>query len=145
MRQGRTALKSDKPILLTEVELTLMLVVWRIGSATVKDVTAALPDGEKRKITTVATMLRILGEKGFLDVNRVERSLLYRPRITLVEYQKAATKELRKELFDGSHLRMFEACLAAFSFPEQELVLFARKLNERSTNCKRFADPTLTV
>lgn len=131
MAQGRPALHYRERTLLTEVESTIMKVVWCLGSATVKDVTAALSDDETRKVTTVATILKILGNKGFLSAEKVARSLLYRPRISLADYQQTVLQELTYRLFEGSSVKVFEACLTEFSLQEHELEYLARKIDAR--------------
>ena len=54
--------------LLTEVELELMSILWRLGSGSVRDVMAELPE-ERRGLayTSVSTVLRILEQKGFVS------------------------------------------------------------------------------
>ena len=51
---------------LTEAELRLMDVVWERGSATVSEVTAALPTELGLAYNTVLTTMRILEDKGYL-------------------------------------------------------------------------------
>lgn len=131
MAQGRPPLDDINHSLMTEVELTIMKAVWRLESATVKDVTSTLPTNENRKLTTVATMLKILADKGFLRSERVARSLLYFPRVSLVEYQQTALRELSRRLFDDSSAKMFEVCLAEFDFDEHELNNLARLIEAR--------------
>ena len=49
--------------LLTEVELELMGILWRLGEGTVSDVAQGLPAERKLAYTSVSTILRILEQK----------------------------------------------------------------------------------
>ena len=65
---------------LTERELEVMHVFWKRGSSTVAEVRDALAEaGLDRAYTTVATLVRILADKGFLDQTNQERPFSYQP------------------------------------------------------------------
>ena len=52
--------KPERPErLLTEVELELMTILWRVGGGTAGEVLAALPADRPLAYTSVSTMLRI--------------------------------------------------------------------------------------
>ncbi|MDV7145436.1 BlaI/MecI/CopY family transcriptional regulator [Tropicimonas sp. TH_r6] len=87
---------------LTEVELEFMNVVWDIGGGTVRDIHAALNRETERAYTSVATILKILDQKGFLTSTKVDRSLVYRPAVPKVAYQKQTLKHLSNKLFDDT-------------------------------------------
>ena len=87
---------------LTEVELEFMNVVWETGGGTVREILAALNRQQKRAYTSVATVLKILEQKGFLKSRMVERSLHYRPTVPKVAYQKQTLQNLSNKLFDDT-------------------------------------------
>ena len=87
---------------LTEVELEFMNVVWEIDGGTVRDILAALNRETERAYTSVATVLKILEQKGFLTSTKVDRSLVYRPSVPKVAYQKQTLKLLSNKLFDAT-------------------------------------------
>ena len=64
---------------LTPQELAIMKVVWRLESATVRDVYEAFRKKRPVAYTTVMTMMKILEEKGYLKKTRVDRAYEYRP------------------------------------------------------------------
>ena len=51
---------------LTTQELPIMKVIWRLGSATVREVYEALRENRRIAYTTVMTMMNILESKGYL-------------------------------------------------------------------------------
>jgi predicted transcriptional regulator len=71
---------------LTEAELRLMEVLWQKRSATIADVTEALPP-PPIAYNTVLTTMRILEQKGYVSHEEQGRAYLYSP---LVEREEAA-------------------------------------------------------
>jgi predicted transcriptional regulator len=74
-----------------------------------------LPD-PKPHYNSVATMVKILEEKGFLDHEIVGNIYCYFPVISKDEYQKHAMKDIVSQYFDNSYPRML-----AFFAKEQNL------------------------
>ncbi len=65
---------------LTERELEVMHVFWNVGLSTVAEVRDQLAaSGRELAYTTVATLIRILSDKGFLEQTNSERPFQYRP------------------------------------------------------------------
>jgi predicted transcriptional regulator len=87
---------------LTDAEAQVMAVVWRLASATVGDVVAAL--NERRAVTysTVQTILRILESKGYVTHDKVARAFVYRPIVDEHQARRRALRHLVSRLFDGS-------------------------------------------
>ncbi|MBY6058093.1 BlaI/MecI/CopY family transcriptional regulator [Leisingera daeponensis] len=94
--------KKHDTSLLTEVELEFMTVVWDMGGGTVRDILAELNKMQERAYTSVATVLKIMEQKGFLTSERKDRSLVYRPAVPKAEYQKTSLKNLSSKLFNGA-------------------------------------------
>ena len=93
--------KQDKS-LLTEVELEFMSVVWNTGGGTVREILAQLNKVQERAYTSVATVLKIMEQKGFLTSERQDRSLIYRPAVPKADYQKTTLKNLSSKLFNDT-------------------------------------------
>ncbi|WP_264212640.1 BlaI/MecI/CopY family transcriptional regulator [Leisingera thetidis] len=101
-RTAEAMRKKHDNSLLTEVELEFMTVVWDIGGGTVRDILAELNKMQERAYTSVATVLKIMEQKGFLTSERKDRSLVYRPAVPKAEYQKTSLKNLSSKLFNGA-------------------------------------------
>ncbi len=89
-----------KSELLTEVELEFMVVLWSIGCGSVRDMMEAL-EGE-RAYTSVATILKVLDDKGYVRAERRNRTLLYHPSIEKSEYEGRSLRNLSEALFGGT-------------------------------------------
>ena len=87
---------------LTGQELEIMIVIWPLGHATVRDVYEALRERRTVAYTTVQTMMNILETKGHLRKERGERAQTYvpvRPQHLVV---RSMVREFVNRVFDGS-------------------------------------------
>lgn len=88
---------------LTERELEVMHVFWNTGEQTVasaRDEMAA--GGRDLAYTTVATLVRILSEKGFLEQTNAERPFRFRPLRSFEEVSGNLVTDLVHRVFGGS-------------------------------------------
>jgi predicted transcriptional regulator len=102
---------------LTERELEVMHAFWRQGEAP-QDATAAqirdelAASGRELAYTTVATLVRILCDKGFLAQTNQERPFTYRPIRSFSQVSGSLVGDLVERLFGGQReqllLRLLE-------------------------------------
>ena len=88
---------------LTERELEVMHVFWKLPEATaaeVRDYLAAA--GLDRAYTTVATLVRILHEKGFLAQLNADRPFRFRAVRSYEEVSRRLLGEVLQRVFRGS-------------------------------------------
>ena len=102
-------------IKLAKREEQIMQVYWELGPAFIKEVIPHLPD-PRPHYNSVATMVKILEEKGFLDHETVGNVYRYFPTVSREEYQKHDMKDIVKKYFGNSYPRML-----AFFAKEQKL------------------------
>ena len=100
---------------LAKREEQIMQVYWELGKAFIKEVIPHLPD-PKPHYNSVATMVKILEEKGFLDHDTVGNVYRYFPIVSRDEYQRHFMKDIVSQYFDNSYPRML-----AFFAREQNL------------------------
>ncbi|WP_083097732.1 BlaI/MecI/CopY family transcriptional regulator [Pseudophaeobacter leonis] len=123
--------KKQDNSLLTEVELEFMTVVWATGGGTVRDILAVLNKAQERAYTSVATVLKIMEQKGFLTSEREDRSLIYPPAIPKTEYQKTSLKNLSSKLFNGAPAALVARLVEDEEVTDDMLVEMRALLNER--------------
>jgi BlaI family penicillinase repressor len=88
---------------LTDRELEIMHVFWSRGEATIADVRDGLAGaGPDRAYTTIATLVRILAEKGFLEQSNEGRPAIYRPARSYEEVSRRMLGEVLDRVFKGS-------------------------------------------
>jgi len=90
---------------LTKAEEQLMQVLWKLGKGFLKDIVDAMPEPRPHP-NTVATILKILAEKGFVHYEAQGRNNLYRPSIAKSEYGKKSMNQLIKGYFEGSPAKL---------------------------------------
>lgn len=100
---------------LAKREEQIMQVYWTLGKAFIKEVIPELPE-PKPHYNSVATMVKILEDKGFLDHEAVGNIYCYFPIISKEDYQKHAMKDIVSQYFDNSYPNML-----AFFAKEQKL------------------------
>jgi BlaI family penicillinase repressor len=117
---------------LTERELEIMHVFWQRGAGTVAEVRDALAlAGLDRAYTTVATLVRILADKGFLDQTNQERPFSYQPRRTYQEVSKKMLGELIDRVFHGSREQLLLRLLEHKSLTSAERALLEDILRQK--------------
>jgi BlaI family penicillinase repressor len=87
---------------LTEQELEIMKIVWKLDSATVRDVYEALLERRKIAYTTVMTMMKILEQKKHLKKSQGEKAHVYRPARPKNQVIKSMVREFVDRVFNGS-------------------------------------------
>jgi len=103
---------------LAKREEQIMQVFWKLGKAFIREIIPEMPE-PKPHYNSVATMVKILEEKGFLDHETIGNIFNYYPKVSREEYQKHALKDIVSQYFDNSYPSML-----AFFAKEQ-------KINER--------------
>jgi predicted transcriptional regulator len=114
--------KSSAPEkLLTDVELELMTILWRLGEGAVADVIAELPKDRELAYTSVSTVLRILEQKGVLKARKEGRGHIYVPVLKKSDYEAKALKHVVERVFDGTPIALVKQLLASGEVSEKEI------------------------
>lgn len=88
---------------LTQAEEQIMHALWDLPEGGyVKDVLEKL-EAPKPHNNTVATLLKILIEKGFVGVHTPSRNHIYRALISKESYSKQSIEGLTEKYFEGSY------------------------------------------
>lgn len=111
----------NKSKLLTEAELELMTVLWKLGEGSVNDVLEHLPKGKAPAYTTVSTILRILEQKKFVKARKEGRGHLYLPTLAKEEYEARSVKHMVESVFDGAPVSLARHLLRPGSLKPDEL------------------------
>ncbi len=116
---------------LTDRELDLMKIVWRLESATVREVHHELQrSDEKVAYTTVMTLMKILEEKGYLDKSIEGRAFLYRPSRPRSEVISGMVQEFVDRVFNGSAQPLLLNLVKNEGLSEEDLDQVARTIKE---------------
>lgn len=118
---------------LTEVELELMSILWRLGGGSVNDVLAALPPERPLAYTSVSTILRILEQKGVLTSEKVGRGHRYLPLLDKPTYEAFAVTEVVGKVFDGQPLALVRRLVDAARLSRKDLAALKALLDEKES------------
>ncbi len=86
---------------LTKAEEQVMQVIWKLKKAFLREIVENMP-APKPHQNTVATILKILVDKKFVDVKVIGRMHQYYPVVSKEAYSKSSIKNIVKGYFEGS-------------------------------------------
>jgi predicted transcriptional regulator len=112
-------IKEEK--LLTETELELIQLLWKMGEGSVADVIAELPKARELAYTSVSTILRILEQKKVLKTRKEGRGHIYIPLISKEEYEERTVRHVVDRVFDGTPLALAKQLLKPSQLSKDEL------------------------
>jgi predicted transcriptional regulator len=113
---------------LTEQELEIMKIVWRIEQATVRDVYEELLKHRKVAYTTVMTMMKILENKKHLTKTQEDRAHVYRPTKPKDQVLGGMVREFVNRVFNGSAEPLLMHLIEDSNLTQKELDDIARMI-----------------
>ena len=90
---------------LAKREEQIMQACWQLENAFIKEIINEMPD-PKPHYNTIATMVKILEDKGFLGHETIGNVFRYYPVISKDSYQKHAMNDIVSQYFDNSYPNM---------------------------------------
>jgi predicted transcriptional regulator len=119
---------------LTERELEVMHVFWRRGELTATEARDLLAgDGRNLAYTTVATLIRILTEKGSLKQTGDERPFKYSPVRSFEEVSGNMLGDLISKVFGGSREELLVRLLEQRKLTKKERAVLESILREEKS------------
>jgi BlaI family penicillinase repressor len=116
---------------LTDRELEVMQIFWRQGEATAAEVRDRLATtGVDRAYVTVANLIRIVLEKGFLEQTNDERPFSYHAVRSFEDVSRGLVSDLVHRVFDGSREALLLNVLKQKRLTTKELALLREILKE---------------
>ena len=110
---------------LTPAEGEIMQVLWRIEKGIIKDILKEFPS-PKPAYNTIATVLRVMENKGFVAHEPVGVFFQFYPLISKEAYAKSQAKSLIKAYFESSLAKL----TAAFAKEENLSVSDIEQINQ---------------
>lgn len=105
---------------LSKSEEDLMLIVWRLGEATVGNFLEEIVE-PKPPYTTLASMIKNLEKKNYLTSKRYGNVYVYQPAITEENYKKAFMGDVVHDYFRNSYKEMVSFFVKDEKISAQEL------------------------
>ena len=114
---------------LTKAEEQLMQALWKIEKGFLRDIIDALP-APKPHQNTVATILKILVDKGFAGKEVIGRTHQYYPLITKENYSRSTIGQVVKKFFEGSFTDAVSFMVKEKSLSIEDLELLVKELKK---------------
>lgn len=105
---------------LAKREEQIMQAVWQLGHAFIKEIINEMPD-PKPHYNTIATMVKILEDKRFLEHESIGNVFRYYPVISKEQYQNHAMTDIVSQYFDNSYPNMLMFFAKEQKISEEEL------------------------
>lgn len=116
---------------LTERELEIMHAFWRGGEQTAAKVRAQLTvAGRNLAYTTVATLVRILVDKGYLKQTNQQRPFTYRPARSFSDVSQRIVGDLVNRVFHGSRAALLLQLMEDDELTDVERAILQRLVEE---------------
>lgn len=112
---------------LTKSEEQVMQVLWKLKQGFLKDLLENSQEPRPHS-NTVATILKILVEKGFVEYDVQGRNNIYRPKISKTEYGKKTINTLIKGYFEGSPAKLVSQFVSDNKLSVEELEAFLEQI-----------------
>jgi len=116
--------------MLTKAEEQVMQTLWKMGQGGLREITEAMPKPQPHS-NTVATILKILAEKDFVQITNLGRINCYSPKISRKEYSNRSITSIGKAYFDGSYSKMVAALIENKKLNINDLELLLNELKKR--------------
>ena len=117
---------------LPDTELLVMQAIWACPSPVSRiDIDAIIQETHPMALTTLLTLLTRLAEKGFIRIEKKDRSSLYYPLITKEDYLAEQSKRFLQDLC-GGNISTFANALCDSGISKEDLEEL-RSLLERNS------------
>lgn len=116
--------------LLTEVELELMNILWKLKEATVREVMAQLPTERKLAYTSASTIIRILEQKEVVVSRKLGKTHFYSPRLQKQDYENKTLHHVIENVFDGTPTDLVRRLISDTQLSEEERQEIKRIIKE---------------
>lgn len=121
---------------LTKSEMQVMSILWNMDrGACVNDILAQYPE-PKPAYTTIATFLKILEQKGFVERRKghTGKQLLYTPLMTRERYRLQVMDDVKQTFFDGSAASLVSFFAEADELSQNDINDILTILQNRKSN-----------
>lgn len=114
---------------LTKAEEQVMKVVWKLGNGLLMEIVDSMPEPQPHK-NTVATILKTLVDKGFVEIENIGRIHRYHPLVSKEDYSKDTLTNVAKGYFEGSFSNVISFLVDEDKLSVKELELLLQQLKD---------------
>jgi len=115
---------------LTKAEEQVMQAIWKLENAYLKDIVDALPE-PKPHSNTVATIVKILVDKGFVGIEVHGRVHCYHALVPKEDYSANSINNLVKNYFEGSFTDVVSFMIDQKKLKVKDLEFLVQQLKQK--------------
>lgn len=121
---------------LPDSELEIMEAIWALYEEEGKPVTASMtmkrfPDLERRRMTTVLTLINRLVARGFLAVDKTGRSNSYTPLVDVHEYRRTLTEDFLYRAYMDEPMELLLNVIQSAHLSQDDITTLTEALAEK--------------
>jgi BlaI family transcriptional regulator, penicillinase repressor len=114
----------------SDLELTILSLLWEHGPLTVRQVLETLPDRKKRAYTSVLSVMQVMEKKGFLARTREGVTDRWRAAVRKERVMRPFLKKLVARLFGGRPSAVLQQLLAGTAVDRKEIQSIKRLIRD---------------
>lgn len=99
-----------------------MQSIWVTGEGVIKDFISKMEGGESTPYTTIASIVRNLERKGYVEARRYGNTNVYRPLVDIAEYKREFMNGVVKDYFTNSYKDMVSFFVEQRHLSKRELM-----------------------
>jgi BlaI family transcriptional regulator, penicillinase repressor len=115
----------------TDVELEILRVLWTTGPASLSAVCEQLRQGREVAATTVATLLRVMSDKGLVKRTGSGRGATWAAAVTQAKTERGMVSRLVDRVFDGAADRLAAHLVEDGRLTEKQLADLRRLIDRQ--------------
>lgn len=115
---------------LTKAEEQIMHSIWKLEEAFLKDIIEAQPEPRPHS-NTVATIVKILVDKGFVGITPMGRVHRYYPLVSKEAYSSSSIRNLVQGYFEGSFSDVVSFMVQQKDISVKELELLLQQMKNK--------------
>lgn len=106
-----------------------MQVIWKLEEAFLRDILNEIPNPKPHQ-NTVATIIKILVDKGFVGIEVFGRMHRYYPLVSKDVYSRGRVKSLVKKYYEGSFSNIVSSMVKENNLSIEDLELLVKQLKK---------------
>ncbi|MDX1671416.1 MAG: BlaI/MecI/CopY family transcriptional regulator [Balneolaceae bacterium] len=114
---------------LGETEMEVLLHVWELGEATVKEVQERILDKREVAYTTIMTVMKNLADKGYLKYRKEGLTYVYSPDKEPEKVRFSLIKDLVKKVFKDSPAELVQTLVEGEDLSQEEIEEIRRMIS----------------
>ncbi len=127
-------MSENKPVKLSELQLTVMKVLWQHQRLSVSQAQQLLNEQKPMALTTVATLLKRMHEKNIVHAEKQGRQFFYSPAITEAEVKTSMLSILLNHLFDGNPSELVHHLVAQDEVKQDDIAKIQQLIDQEKSN-----------